>query len=94
MEKILAEYRRTVGDFELVDIDEQHITSLRRELDVDVPIDLHWTWNYGSEVEELRSLYERGKRGQWNAVRTSPTASSRARCSMPANRPASPTAWC
>ena len=63
MEKILAEYRRNLGDFEVVDIDEHRIANLRRELDVDVPIDLHWTWNYGSEVEELRSLYERGKRG-------------------------------
>jgi hypothetical protein len=67
MEKILAEYRRNLGDFELVDIDVDRIARLRGELDVDVPIDLHWTWNYGSEVEELRSLYERGKRGQWNA---------------------------
>ena len=67
MEKILAEYRRSMGDFEVVDIDEDRIAKLRGELDVDVPIDLHWTWNYGSEVEELRSLYERGKRGQWNA---------------------------
>ena len=36
-------------------------------LDVDVPIDLHWSWEYGSEIEELRNLYERGKKGQWNA---------------------------
>jgi hypothetical protein len=67
MDKILAEYRKTLGDFEIVDIDEAKIADLRRQLDVDVPIDLHWTWNYGSEVEELRALYERGKRGQWNA---------------------------
>jgi hypothetical protein len=32
-----------------------------------VPVDLHWTWNYASEVEELRALYEKGKQGQWNA---------------------------
>jgi len=51
MDKILAEYRRNLGDFEVVDIDEDRIANLRRELDVDVPIDLHWTWNYGSEVE-------------------------------------------
>src|SRR5882762_4161850 len=53
MEKILAEYRRQLGDFEVVDID--------------VPVELHWTWTYASEVEELRALYERGKKGQWNA---------------------------
>jgi hypothetical protein len=67
MEKILAEYRRKIGDFEVVDVDEERIAALRAQLDIDVPIDLHWTWNYGSEVEELRALYERGKRGQWNA---------------------------
>src|SRR5262249_26816728 len=67
MEKILAEYRRQVGDFEIVDVDEKRVEQLRAEIDVDVPLDLHWTWNYASEVEELRALYERGKRGQWNA---------------------------
>ena len=30
---------------------------------------LHWTWEYGSEVEELRALYEKGKVNQWNAER-------------------------
>ena len=67
MEKLLAEHRRRLGDFELVEIDEQRIAELRDEIDVDVPIDLRWTWSYASEVEELRALYERGKRGQWNA---------------------------
>ena len=67
MEKILAEYRRQLGDFELMEIDEDRIAALRRELDVDVPVDLHWTWTYASEVAELRALYERGKKGQWNA---------------------------
>src|SRR2546428_728327 len=67
MEKILGEYRRQLGDFEVVDIDEDRVAALRRELDVDVPVDLHWTWTYASEVEELRALYERGKKGQWNA---------------------------
>jgi len=67
MDKILAEYRKKIGDFEVVEVDESRVAALRAQLDVDVPIDLHWTWNYGNEVEELRALYERGKRGQWNA---------------------------
>src|SRR5262245_14461400 len=67
MDKILAEHRRRLGDFEVVELDEGRIAALRRQLDVDVPVDLHWTWTYASEVEELRALYERGKRGQWNA---------------------------
>jgi|SRR5579862_4174725 len=66
--KILPEQRRAFGDFEAIDfVDEQQIDSIRRKIDVDVPMDLHWTWEYGNEIEELRALYERGKRGQWNA---------------------------
>lgn len=68
MDVILRENRKQIGDFEVVDIvDETQIANLRTKLDVDVPLELHWTWEYGSEVEELRALYERGKRGQWNA---------------------------
>jgi hypothetical protein len=68
MDVILRDNRKQIGDFEVVDIvDEQQIANLRTKLDVDVPLELHWTWEYGSEVEELRALYERGKRGQWNA---------------------------
>ena len=67
-EKLLREYRRQFGEFEAVElVDEEQISALRGKLDVGVPLDLHWSWEYGSEVEELRNLYERGKRGQWNA---------------------------
>ncbi|MBI1815938.1 MAG: hypothetical protein HYR72_13245 [Deltaproteobacteria bacterium] len=66
--KILPDHRRAFGEFAVVDfVDEQEVAKLRSKLDVDVPLDLHWTWEYGSEVEELRNLYERGKKGQWNA---------------------------
>jgi hypothetical protein len=66
--KILSEHRKAFGEFEAVDfVDEKEVAQLRGKLDVDVPLDLHWTWEYGSEVEELRNLYERGKKGQWNA---------------------------
>jgi hypothetical protein len=65
---MLSEYRHRFGDFDAVDfVDEQVVANLRAKVDVAVPLDLHWTWEYGSEVEELRSLYERGKKGQWNA---------------------------
>jgi hypothetical protein len=68
MDTLLPEQRRQIGDFTVVDfVDEEQIAGLRRKLDVDVPLELHWTWEYGSEVEELRALYERGKKGQWNA---------------------------
>jgi hypothetical protein len=66
--KILSDHRKPFGEFEAVDfVDEKEVAQLRGKLDVDVPLDLHWTWEYGSEVEELRNLYERGKKGQWNA---------------------------
>jgi len=68
MQTILESNRRKIGDFEVVEfVDEGQVESLRRKLDIDVPLELQWTWEYGSEVEELRALYERGKRGQWNA---------------------------
>jgi len=66
--RFLAEYRRRLGDFEVVDfVDEGKAADIREHIDVDVPLDLHWTWEYASEAEELRNLYERGKKGQWNA---------------------------
>jgi len=68
MDTILPEQRRKIGEFEVIDfVDTAQIEGLRRQIDVDVPLELHWTWEYGSEVEELRALYERGKKGQWNA---------------------------
>ena len=36
-----------------------------------MPLELHWTWEYGSEVEELRDLYERGKRASGTPRTTS-----------------------
>jgi hypothetical protein len=66
--KLIQEHRKRFGEFEVVDfVDTGEIERLRREIDVDVPLELHWTWEYGSEVAELRSLYEKGKVNQWNA---------------------------
>ncbi len=68
MEKLIQEHRKRFGEFEVVDfVDEQEIQRLRSQLDVPVPMELHWTWEYGSEVAELRALYEKGKVNQWNA---------------------------
>jgi hypothetical protein len=66
--KLIQEHRKRFGEFEVVDfVDPAEIERLRRQTDVDVPLDLHWTWEYGSEVAELRNLYEKGKVSQWNA---------------------------
>ena len=68
MERLMPEQRRSIEDFEVIEyVDEKQIANLRQRVDVAVPLSLHWTWEYGSEVEELRQLYERGKKGQWNA---------------------------
>jgi hypothetical protein len=68
MKKLLEEHRKKFGEFEVIDfVDEAEIEALRRKIDTGVPLEIHWTWEYGSEVEELRNLYEKGKVNQWNA---------------------------
>lgn len=68
MKKLLEEHRKRFGEFEVIDfVDEQAIQGLRDKIDSDVPLEIHWTWEYGSEVQELRNLYEKGKVNQWNA---------------------------
>jgi hypothetical protein len=68
VKKLIEEHRKRFGEFEVIDfVDEAATARLREQIDVQAPVELHWTWNYGSEVAELRSLYEKGKVNQWNA---------------------------
>jgi hypothetical protein len=68
MKKLIEEHRARFGEFEVVDfVDTDEIERMRAETDVAVPLRLHWSWDYGSRVAELRSLYEKGKVHQWNA---------------------------
>jgi hypothetical protein len=68
MSKLLQEHRKKFGEFEVIDfVDETEIQRLRDQINVSVPLTLSWQWNYGSEVAELRNLYEKGKVHQWNA---------------------------
>jgi len=68
MKKLLEEHRKDLGNVEVIEfVDEAEIARLRDKIDSDVPLEVHWTWEYGSEVEELRRLYEKGKVSQWNA---------------------------
>lgn len=70
MKRLLEDHRKRFGEFEVIDfVDTDEIDRLRGRIDVDAPLRLHWTWEYGSEVEELRNLYEKGKVSQWNAAR-------------------------
>src|SRR5512134_1491144 len=69
MDKFMQENRRKLGEFELVDFaDERQIEAIRDRIDVATPMHVQWNrWEYGSEVSELRALYEKGKANQWNA---------------------------
>ena len=68
MIKFLPEHRKQIGSFEVVEVaDEREAARLRAHVNEDVSIAVNWTWEYGSEVAELRSLYEKGKTAQWNA---------------------------
>lgn len=70
MHKLMQEHRKRFGQFEVIEfVDEAEIARLREKTDVAAPLTLNWTWEYGSEVEELRALYEKGKVNQWNAER-------------------------
>jgi hypothetical protein len=69
MERFMREYRRSQGDFDYIDfVDEAVIERIRGHLRVDAPTTVNWQWEYGSEVAELRRLYEKGKENQWNAA--------------------------
>ncbi len=69
MKKLMTDDRHFIGNFEVVDfIDDERIAKVRGRLDVASPMNVRWNdWEYGSEVAELRALYEKGKRNQWNA---------------------------
>jgi hypothetical protein len=68
MDKLIQDHRKRFGNFEVIEfVDTGEIERLRGQIDVDVPMQLHWTWEYGSQVAELRALYEKGKVNQWNA---------------------------
>ena len=70
MNKLMQEHRKRFGEFEVIEfVDDREIAKLRAKTDVSAPLTLNWTWEYGSEVEELRNLYEKGKVNQWNAER-------------------------
>jgi hypothetical protein len=70
VKKLMDDHRKRFGSFEAIDfVDVDEIARLRAQTDVAAPVTLRWTWEYGSEVEELRNLYEKGKVNQWNAER-------------------------
>jgi AcrR family transcriptional regulator len=78
MQKLMQDHRKRFGEFEVIEfVDEAEIARLREDRRRRAA-QLNWTWEYGSEVEELRALYEKGKVNQWNAEPIS-TGRSRSR---------------
>jgi hypothetical protein len=68
VEKLIKQHRKLYGEFEVIDFeDEEVVKSLRDQIDIQCPMELHWSWDYAREIAELRSLYEKGKVNQWNA---------------------------
>ena len=70
MAKFASHHRKQFGSFEAVDfVDETEVARIRSRLTVHNPTHIRWNnWEYGSEIAELRRLYEKGKRAQWNAA--------------------------
>jgi hypothetical protein len=68
MSVLLAELRRDLGNFEIIDWqDRERLEVVRASRSIDCVSAGRWAWEYASESKELRSLYEKGKTGQWNA---------------------------
>ncbi len=64
---LLNNHRREIADYPRIDLPADQAERLRRLQDVDVPLTMHWQWDYSLGEDQLRSLYEKGKNGQWNA---------------------------
>ena len=70
MNDLFPDNRRTLVGFEVIDFAEDaKLDELRRALDVGAATEVRWNgWDYGSHISELRRLYEKGKKAQWNAT--------------------------
>lgn len=66
VKRFLEDRRRPVAGYDRIHFDEDEIAQLRARLDLDTPLHVHWSWDYISEIESLRALYEKGKSAQWN----------------------------
>jgi len=64
--RFLENKRRPVADYDHIVFDENEVAALRAKLDLDTPLRVHWNWDYVTEIESLRKLYERGKVMQWD----------------------------
>src|SRR5688572_22809439 len=67
MKRFLEEHRQPLGNYDRIRFDEVHIASLRERLNLETPLRVCWTWDYVTEIESLRALYDKGKGAQWDA---------------------------
>jgi len=70
MGNLLDSKRRQFGDFAVIDFsDERDLVEVRQRLSIDAPLTVRWNaWEYGSQISEIRRLYEKAKKAQWNAT--------------------------
>jgi hypothetical protein len=64
--RFLDDHRRPVADYDRIHFDEAEIAALRKRIDLQCTLKVHWEWDYVKEIETLRALYERGKNAQWD----------------------------
>lgn len=68
MKRFQEEHRVDYGVIDGIEwSDLTEVKRMREMTEVDAPVDVHWSWDYVGEVEQLRRLYEIGKVRQWNA---------------------------
>lgn len=65
--RFLDDHRQPLGDYDRIRFDEEHIARLRSRLELETSIRVCWTWDYVTEIEALRALYDKGKGAQWDA---------------------------
>jgi rubrerythrin len=65
--RFLEEHREPMAGYDRIRFDEEHIARLRGRLELETPLRVCWTWDYVSEIESLRALYDKGKGAQWDA---------------------------
>jgi hypothetical protein len=70
MSDLFPDNRRMLVGFEIIDFPEEaQLAKVRQKLDVSAATEVRWNgWDYGSHIAELRRLYEKGKKAQWNAT--------------------------
>ncbi len=49
--KLLAEHRTTIEGFDRIELPDAEVETLRRLQELDVPLKLHWEWEYRSSEE-------------------------------------------